>query len=106
MRVCLNFKLNFRRIEERFVHKMSSSTAPSRPGSPNSGDGGGPGPGSGNGRSVSLTSLSPSAPITSTTTAGAVFAALLSCSMPEAVTGKGDFEDYLQQFTTASRLSG
>ena len=26
--------------------------------------------------------------------------------MPEAFTGEGDFEDYLQQFTTAARLSG
>ena len=26
--------------------------------------------------------------------------------MPEAFTGEGDFEDYLQQFTTAATLSG
>ena len=29
-----------------------------------------------------------------------------SCLMPEAFTGEGDFEDYLQQFTTAAQLSG
>ena len=38
--------------------------------------------------------------------AGAVFSALASCLMPEAFTGEGDFEDYLQQFTTAATISG
>ena len=37
---------------------------------------------------------------------GAIFAALPSSSMPEAFTGERDFEDYLQQFTTAAELSG
>ena len=85
---------------------MASSTPPSRSGSPSSGGGGGPGPGLGSGGSVSLTPLSLAAPSTSTTAAGAVFAALPSCLMPEAFTGEGDFEDYLQQFTTAAQLSG
>ena len=84
---------------------MSSSTPPLRSGSP-SGGGGGPGRGSGSGAPVSLNPLSPVAPSTSTAAAGAFFAALPSCLMPEAFTGEGDFEDYLQQFTTASRLSG
>ena len=85
---------------------MSSSTPPSRSGSPQSGGGGGPGSGSGSGGSASLTALSPAAPSTSTAAAGAVFAALASCLMPEAFTGEGDFEDYFQQLTTASRFSG
>ena len=34
--------------------------------------------------------------------AGAVFAALPSRLMPEAFTGEGDFEENLQQFTTAA----
>ena len=84
---------------------MSSSTRPSRSGSPSSG-GGGPGPRSGSGGSVSLTPLSPAATSTSTAAAGAVFSAFPSCLMPEAFTGEGDFEDYLQQFTTAATLSG
>ena len=84
---------------------MSSSTPPSRSGSPSSG-GGGPGPRSGSGGSASLTPLSPAAASTSTAATGAVFAALPSCLMPKAFTGEGDFEDYLQQFTTAARLSG
>ena len=33
-------------------------------------------------------------------------APLPSCLMPESFTGKGDFEDYLQQFNTAALLSG
>ena len=85
---------------------MSSSSPPSRSGSPRSGGGGGLGPGSGRSGSASLTPLSPAAASTSTAAAGAVFAALPSCLMPEAFTGEGDFEDYLQQFTTAARLSG
>ena len=85
---------------------MSSSTPPSRSGSPSSGGGGGPGPGLGSGRSVSLTPLSPAAPNSSTAAAGAVSAALPSCLMPATFSGEGDFEDYLQQFTTAARLSG
>ena len=85
---------------------MSSSSPPSRSGSPRSGGGGGLGPGSGGGGSVSLTPLSPAATSTSTAAAGAVFSALPSCLMPEAFTGEGDFEDYLQQFTTAATLSG
>ena len=103
---------------------MASSTPPPPPGSgsgsggggpgsgsggggPGSGSGGGgPGSGSGSGVSVSLTPLSPAAPSTSTAAAGAVFSALPSCLMPEAFTGEGDFEDYLQQLTTAARLSG
>ena len=86
--------------------KMTSSTPGSRSGSPRSGGGGGPGSGLGSGGSLSLTPLSPAAPNTSTATAGAVFAALPSSLMPEAFTGEGDFEDYLQQFTTAATLSG
>ena len=85
---------------------MSSSTPGSRSGSPRSGGGGGPGSVSGSGGSVSLTPLSPAAPSKSTAAAGAVFAALPSCLIPESFTGKGDFKDYLQQFTTAARLSG
>ena len=85
---------------------MSSSTPGSRTTSPSRSGGGGPGPGSDSGGSVSLTHLPPAAPITSTAAAGAVFAALPSCLMPEALTGGGDFEDDLQQFTTAARLSG
>ena len=85
---------------------MSSSTPPSRSRSPRSGGGGEPGRGSGNAGSVSLTPLSPAAQSTSTATAVAVFAALPWCFMPQAFTGDGDFEDYLQQFTTAARLSG
>ena len=92
---------------------MASSTPTSRSGSPRGGGGGGPGSGgggpgsgSGSGGSVSLTLLSPAAPSTSTAAAGAVFSALPSCLMPEAFTGEGDFEDYLQQFTTAATLSG
>ena len=89
---------------------MSASTPPSitgsRSGSLRSGGGGGPGLGSGSGGSVSLTPLSPAAPSTSTAATGAVFATLPSCLMPEAFTGEGDFEDYLQQFTTAAQLSG
>ena len=83
---------------------MASSTPTSRSGSPRSGGGGGPG--SGSGVSVSLTPLTPTTPSTSTAAAGAVFSALPSCLMPEAFTGDGDFEDYLQQFTTAATLSG
>ena len=86
---------------------MASSTPPpSRSGSPGSGGGSGHGSGSGSGVSVSITPLSPAAPSTSTAAAGAVFSALPSCLMPEAFTGERDFEDYLQQFTTAARLSG
>ena len=85
---------------------MTSSGPGSRSGSPRSGGGGGPGPRSGSGGSVSLTPLSPAATSTSTAAAGAVFSALPSCLMPEAFTGEGDFEDYLQQFTTAATLSG
>ena len=81
---------------------MSSSTPGSRMVSPSRGDGGGPGPGLGSGGSVSLTPLSPAAPSTSTAAAGAVFAGLPSCLMPEAFTGEENFEDYLQQFTTAA----
>ena len=85
---------------------MSSSTRGLRTVSPRRGGGGGPGLGSGSGGSVSLTPLSPAAPSTSTAAAGAVFAAFPSCLIPEAFTGEGDFKDYLQQFTTAARLSG
>ena len=85
---------------------MTSSAPGSRSGSPRSGGGGGPGSGSGSGGSVTLTPLTPAAPSTSTAAAGAVFSALPSCLMPEAFTGEGDFEDYLQQFTTAATLSG
>ena len=84
---------------------MSSSTPGSRAASPSSGGDGGPGSGSGSDGSVSLTPLSPVAPSTSTAAAGAVFAALPLCLMPEAFNGEGGFEDYLQQFTTATRLS-
>ena len=85
---------------------MASSTPTSRSGSTRGGGGGGPGSGSGSGGSVSLTLISPAEPSTSTAATGAVFAALPSCSMPQAFTGEGDFEDYLQQFTTAATLSG
>ena len=85
---------------------MTSSTPGSGSGSPRGGGGDGPGLGSGSGDSVSLTPLSSAAPSTSTAAAGAVFAALPSCLMPEAFTGEGDFEDYLQQFTTAAQRSG
>ena len=85
---------------------MSSSTPGSRTVSPRRGGGGGPRLGSGSGGSVSPTPLSPAAPSTSTAAAGAVLSALPSCLMPEAFTGEGDFEDYLQQVTTAARLSG
>ena len=85
---------------------MTSSGLGSRSGSPRSGGGGGPGQRSGSGGSVSLTPLSPAARSTSTAAADAVFSALPSCLMPEAFTGEGDFEDYLQQFTTAATLSG
>ena len=85
---------------------MASSTPASRSGSPRSGGGGGPGSGSGSGVSVSLTPLTPATPSTSTAATGAVFSALPSCLMPEAFTGERDFEDYLQQFTTAATLSG
>ena len=84
---------------------MTSSAPGSRSGSPRSGGGGGPGSRLGGGGSVSLTPLSPAAPSTSTVT-GAVFSALPSCLMPEAFTGEGDFEDYLQHSTTAATLSG
>ena len=84
---------------------MSSSTPASRSGSPSSGSGGGAGPGLGSSRSVSLTPLSPAAQNTSTAAACVVSAALPSCLMPEVFTGEGDFENYLQQFTTAARRS-
>ena len=86
--------------------KLTSSAPGSRSGSARSGGGGGPGSGLGSGGSVSLAPLSPAAPSTSTAAAGAVFAALPSCSMPESFTGEGDFEEYLQKFTTAARRSG
>ena len=85
---------------------MASSTPGSRSGLPRSGGGGGPGSGSGSGASVSLTPIWPAAPSTSTAAAGAVFAVLTSCLVPEAFTGERDFEGYLQQFTTAAQLSG
>ena len=85
---------------------MSSSAPGSRRGSPRSGGGGGPGSGSGSGGLVSLTPLPMAAPSTSKAAASAVFSALPSCLMPEAFTGEGDFEDYLQQSTTAATLSG
>ena len=85
---------------------MSSSLPGSRSGSPRSGGGGAPGSKLGSGGFVSLNPLSPAAPTRSTAAAGAVFAALPVCLMPEAFTGEGDFEDYLQQFTTAARRSG
>ena len=105
MRVCLNCKLNFSKIQERFVLEIFSSAPGSRTASPSRGAGGGPGSRSGSGSSVSLILFSPCAPSTSTI-AGAISAALPSCLMPEAFTGEGDFEDYLQQFTTAARVSG
>ena len=85
---------------------MTSATPVSGSGSPRRGGGGGSGSGSGSGVSVSLTPHMPTIPSTSTATAGAVFSALPSCLMPEAFTGEGDFEDYIQQFTTATSLSG
>ena len=86
--------------------KISSSTSPSRTVSPSKVGGGGVGSGSGSGGSLCITLLSPAAPSTSTAAAGAVFASLELCLMPEAFTGQGDFEDYLQQFTTAASFSG
>ena len=85
---------------------MASSTPESRSGSPRGGGGGRPGSGSASGVSVALNPLTPAAPSTSTAAAGAVFSALPSCLMPETFTSEGDFEDYLQQFTTAATLSG
>ena len=85
---------------------MTSSAPGSRSGSPQRGGGGGPGLGAGSGGLVSLTPLSPAAPGTSAAATGAVFSALPSCLMPEAFTGEGDFEDYLQQFTTTAAISG
>ena len=85
---------------------MTSSTPGSRSGSPRSDGSGGPGSGLGSGGSVSLTPLSPAGANTSTAAAGAVFAALPLCLRPEVFTGQGDFEDKLQQFTTAAQLSG
>ena len=84
---------------------MSSSTPGSGTVSPSRGGGGGPGLGSGSGDSVSLTPLSPAAPSTPTAAAGAVFAALPSCLMPEVFTGEAVFEVYLKQFPTAARFS-
>ena len=85
---------------------MSSSTPGSRTALPSRDGGRGTGSGSASGGSVSLIPFSPAAPSTSTAAAGAVFAALPSCLMQEAFTGEGDFEDYLQQFTTSERLPG
>ena len=85
---------------------MSSPQPGSRRGSPRRGGGGESGSGSGSGGSVCLTPLSPAAPTTSMAAAGAVFAALPSCLMPEAFTDEGHFEENLQQFTRAARLSG
>ena len=85
---------------------MTSTTPVSGSGSPGSGSSGGSGSGSASGGSVTLTPLTPAAPSTSTAAAGAVISALPSCLMPEAFTGEGDFEDYLQQLTTAATLSG
>ena len=85
---------------------MSSSTPPLRTGSRQSGGGGGHRPGLGSVGSVSLTPLSTAAPSTSTADGAAFFAALPSCLMPEALDGERDFEDYLQQFRSAARLSG
>ena len=85
---------------------MTSSTPGSRRRSPRSGGGGEPGSGLGSGGSVSLTPFSTAAPSTSTAAAGAVCAALPLSLMPEAFTGEGEFEDNLQQFTTAAILSG
>ena len=81
---------------------MSSSTPESRSASRKRCNGGGTGSRSG---SISLTLLPPAAPITSTAAAGAVFAALPSCLMPEAFTGERNFEENLQQLTTAARVS-
>ena len=86
--------------------RMTSSVPGSRSGSPRSGGGGGPGSGSGSSGLVSITPLASATQSTSTAIAGAVYSALPSCLMPEAFTGEGDFEDNLQQFTTAATLSG
>ena len=83
--------------------KITLSQPGSRTASPIRGGGGGPGPGTGSGGSVTLTLLSTAAPNTSTAAAGADFADLLSCLMPEAFTDEGDFEGYLQQFATAAQ---
>ena len=82
---------------------MISSTPESRSGLPRSGGGGGPGTELG---SVSHTPLSPAAPSTSTAAVGAFFVALPLCLMPEVFAGEGDFEEYLQQFTTAAHFLG
>ena len=98
-------RLKLNKPQKRFALKMTSSTPGSRSLSPRSGGGGGPGLGSGSGGSVSLTPLTPAASSTSTAAAGAVFAALPLCLMREPFTGEGDFEDYLQQFTTVAQIS-
>ena len=85
---------------------MSSSTRASSSRSPRSGGGSRPGSGSDSGESVYLIFLSPAASSTSAAATGAAFAALPSCLMPGTFNGEGDFEDYLQQFTTTARLSG
>ena len=107
MCVCLNLKIKFSKIQNVFAQKCHRQhpPPPSGSGSPSAG-GGGAGPGLGSGGSVSLSPLSPAAPSTSTAAAGAVFVALPSRLMPEAFTGGRDFEGYVQQFTTAARLSG
>ena len=67
---------------------------------------GGGGPGHSSHCSVSLTLLSPAVLNASSAVTGAVFPALPLCLISEAFTDERDFEDYLQQFNTAARLSG
>ena len=85
---------------------MSLSQPGSTTASPSRCGGGRLGSGSGSGGSVCLTPLSSAAPSTSTTATGAVFAALPLRLTPKTFTGEGHFDDYLQQFTAAARLSG
>ena len=85
---------------------MASSTLASRTASSSRSGGVEPGSSSGRERSVSLTPISPAAPRKATAVTGEIFAALLSCPMPEALTSGDYFEEKLQQFTTAAIRSG
>ena len=84
---------------------MSSSQPGSRTGSPRNGNGGGSGSGLGSGGSVSLTPLSPTAPSMSTAAADG-FRSPSVVFNARSFHRRGDFEDYLQQSTTAARFSG
>ena len=81
---------------------MASSTPESASTSLIRSGGGGPGSGSGS----SGPSLTPITTGVSTAATGTVFAVFVSCSMPEAFTGEGDFRKYQPKLTTRARLSG